>query len=248
MAAIHAGDYDGELEHMLGDRASPGPGQGEVSKLEHQVTAIRRLAFGSMALSAFCLAAMASFVMGGSSAPSGKLHPLTEVHDLSGVQQKWTGKDAVLVPSGFAGCDTPAGSPQIAPIRQSGDFLYFSGIAGWAKTGDGSSLCAKVESNETLQIINAFKWADLLIKAGGTTWLDVLSVKSYHVARNPSINRQGLGSVNEAVFAGERMKRMASPPYPAWSAVGVSELYFTNQIFELSITARRTPCRSLECN
>ena len=67
--------------------------------------------------------------------------------------------------------------------------------------------------------------ADTLAAAGGT-WADVEEITSFHVGL------QGLGDLVLEV-AGEFL----SQPFPAWSAVGVTELYEPQAMVELRVVA-----------
>lgn len=146
--------------------------------------------------------------------------------------QRWTGPDNVIVPYGFTGCDTSAMPPQIAPVRRAGDFLFLSGILGY------KNVCQDAEPDPDKQIELAFHWADVALQAAGSDWGETMAVTSYHL------------SVKEhtKTFEAMRAKYLPKPPFPAWTAVAVNELYFTNEIYEMTIIALRKPCTGLECD
>jgi enamine deaminase RidA (YjgF/YER057c/UK114 family) len=67
---------------------------------------------------------------------------------------------------------------------------------------------------------------DLLAEAG-CTFADVVEMTSYHV---------GLTAHAETFVAVK--DRFLEAPYPAWTAVGISELVFPGGLVEIRITAR----------
>lgn len=206
----------------------------EIRALKAQMRTLRNVAVGSLALSAAVLVAvgaiavqvMAPQQVHGRSVASGHLE----------VQQLFEDRheDAVIVPYGFKACDSSQMPPQVAPIRKTGDFLFLSGILGYDVP------CKSAVKDVSKQIQAAFKWANQTLRAAGAEWEDVLTVTSYHV---DLYNRE-----HDDVFVREREKVLPKPPYPAWTAIGVKSLYFTGEVFEMSIIARRKPCEGLECD
>jgi enamine deaminase RidA (YjgF/YER057c/UK114 family) len=62
------------------------------------------------------------------------------------------------------------------------------------------------------------------------TWADVVEMTSYHV---------GLREHIETLFAVHR--EFVNEPYPAWTAVGVTELLNKDAVLEIAVTAVRRP-------
>lgn len=196
--------------------------ESELSALREQVTSLKKVAFVSLAVAAVAVGAV---LLPGSSGPAltpGRAPATTQL---------WAGADRVVVPKGFDGCDTAGWPAQIAPVRRAGDFVYLSGILGYAEP------CKSAEQDPMKQVQLAFKWMDETLATAGVTWKDVLSVTSYHVQMEQ----------HEDKFFEQRLEYMPSGPYPSWSAVQVSKLFFPGQVLELSAVARIPPCENLEC-
>ena len=64
------------------------------------------------------------------------------------------------------------------------------------------------------------------LAAAGCTWADVEEITAYHV---------GLQAQGDLVL--EVAGRFMSKPYPAWSAVGVTELYEPDAVVEIRLIA-----------
>lgn len=207
----------------------------EIAALRAQMRTLRAISLSSFALCVVALAILAnnSLNMRGVGSHSSVSH-LTHVADLAASTQLSAdlGDNNVIVPYGFKSCDSTAMPPQIAPIRNNGDFLFLSGILGYDKP------CKSAHKNATKQIEAAFKWADDTLKAAKVDWEDVLTVTSYHVELEK----------HQHIFSEMREKVLPGPPYPAWTAVGVKSLYFPDEIFEMTIVARKKECVGLECD
>lgn len=144
--------------------------------------------------------------------------------------QLWAGVDSDLVPEEFTYCNSAGWPAQMAPVRRSGDFLYFSGILGYEEP------CKSAAKNLPDQVELAFSWMDKMLKASGIGWMDLVSVTSYHVNIDAHID----------TFL-EQRKKYLSTPYPAWTSVSVPKLFFEHEVMELTAVARMPPCTSLEC-
>ena len=69
-----------------------------------------------------------------------------------------------------------------------------------------------------------------MLGEAGATWADVVEMTSYHI---------GLREHIETLFAVHR--EFVAEPYPAWTAVGVTELLSKDAVLEIAVTAvRRT--------
>lgn len=200
----------------------------EVAGLRAQMRVLRGIAMGSLGVSMVVLALLAHSFLGGSG-----VHTTVQGRSTSmkvPTTQLWE-EEEVIVPYGFKACDSAAGSPQMAPIRKSGDFLFLSGILGYEKP------CKSAVKDVEKQIIAAFKWANDTLETAKVQWSDVLSVTSYHVNLDE----------HHEIFKREREKVFEKPPYPAWTALGVKQLYFDHEVFEMSIIAEKI-CVGLECD
>ncbi|MCU1396655.1 MAG: yjgF [Ilumatobacteraceae bacterium] len=78
------------------------------------------------------------------------------------------------------------------------------------------------------QLRQTFENVTDTLAAAGCSWTDVEEITTYHV---------GLCAQAELVL--EVAAEFMSEPYPAWSAVGVTELFETEAVFELRVVATR---------
>jgi enamine deaminase RidA (YjgF/YER057c/UK114 family) len=145
--------------------------------------------------------------------------------------QLWAGVDTDLVPEEFSSCNSAGWPAQIAPVRRSGDFLFFSGILGYEEP------CKTAVNAVGPQVEMAFHWMNITLHSAGIGWIDLVSVTSYHVNMDSHLD----------AFLEQRKKYLAHPPYPAWTSVSVPKLFFEHEVLELTAVARVPPCASLEC-
>jgi enamine deaminase RidA (YjgF/YER057c/UK114 family) len=100
-----------------------------------------------------------------------------------------------------------------------GDFLYVTGHTG--TLADGS-----FPVGAEAQIRQTFLNVALTLEEAGAGWSDVVRLDSYHV---------GLRAQGEALMA--VAADFLSDPLPAWTAVGVTELFEPDALVEISCTA-----------
>jgi enamine deaminase RidA (YjgF/YER057c/UK114 family) len=105
-----------------------------------------------------------------------------------------------------------------AAVR-SGDLLFVSGQVG--SRDDGSP-----EPDFAKQVQLAFDNLAAVLKAAGCTFDDILDVTSFHT--DPERQFETVLAVKDKVFS--------APPYPSWTAVGVT--WLAGFDFELKVTAR----------
>jgi enamine deaminase RidA (YjgF/YER057c/UK114 family) len=100
-----------------------------------------------------------------------------------------------------------------------GDRLYLTGHTGEDPDGNSST-------DPETQIRQTFRHIGATLSKGGASWADVVELNSYHV---------GLRDQAEILIAiaGE----FPSDPYPAWTAVGVTELFDEGAVVEISCIA-----------
>jgi enamine deaminase RidA (YjgF/YER057c/UK114 family) len=105
-----------------------------------------------------------------------------------------------------------------AAIRH-GDMLYVTG-----HTGEDDDLTFSADLEH--QIRRTFINLALTLAEAGTDWSDVVEIVSYHVG------------LREQADALTRISReFLAPPSPAWSAVGVAELWDEGAVIEMSCVA-----------
>ena len=107
-----------------------------------------------------------------------------------------------------------------SPVLDTGDFVFLSGI-----TGARADLTVAAEP-ET-QIRDAFQFAKEHLEAADLTFDDVVEMTTYHVDLRDHF----------ATFM--RVKdEYVSAPYPAWTAIGVSQLITEGTMVEIRLIAR----------
>jgi len=109
-----------------------------------------------------------------------------------------------------------------APAVIDGDFLRCSGMIGLRPD-------LSVPEDPTAQFTLAFENLRGLLAEAGLTFANVTEMTTYHV---------GLRAHMQA-FTAVKDKFM-SAPYPAWTAVGISELASPGALVEIQVTARMT--------
>ena len=105
-----------------------------------------------------------------------------------------------------------------AAIR-SGDLLFVSGQVGSRE--DGSK-----EPDFARQVAQAFANLAAVLKAAGCSFADVVDVTTFHTDPERQLE----------TVAAERLKAFGGPPYPNWTAVGVT--WLAGFDFEIKVIAR----------
>lgn len=109
-----------------------------------------------------------------------------------------------------------------APAVIDGDHLRCSGMIGFRPD-------LSVPEDPTAQFTLAFENLRGMLAEAGLTFANVTEMTTYHV---------GLRAQMQA-FTAVKDKFM-SAPYPAWTAVGISELASPGALVEIQVTARMT--------
>lgn len=102
-----------------------------------------------------------------------------------------------------------------------GDTIYLSGVVAAPLPG---------ETGLTKAYERAFLRLDMTLKRLGATWDDVLVFDSFHAGTNMAKQLDALVPVKN---------RYIKAPFPAWTAVGVTELYEPTAVTEIKLTVRR---------
>jgi enamine deaminase RidA (YjgF/YER057c/UK114 family) len=111
---------------------------------------------------------------------------------------------------------------QLSPGIDTSDFVFFSGI-----TGTRPDLSVAIDPEQ--QFRDVFRFARLNLEAAGLTFDDVVEMTTYHV---------GLRAHLDAFM---RVKHeFVHEPYPAWTAIGVTELITEGTLVEIRMIARRS--------
>src|SRR5262245_61749144 len=108
-----------------------------------------------------------------------------------------------------------------SPVLDTGDFVFLSGI-----TGARADLT--VAADPETQIRDAFHFAQEHLAAANLTFDEVVEMTTYHVDLRAHL----------AAFMKVKDEYVGAP-YPAWTAVGISELITPGTIVEIRLIARR---------
>jgi enamine deaminase RidA (YjgF/YER057c/UK114 family) len=107
-----------------------------------------------------------------------------------------------------------------APAVRDKDHLYCSGVIGTGADG-------KAPSDPETQFTNAFEGVKATLADAGLTFHDVVDITSFHVGLQA--NMRSFMKVKD---------RYVTEPYPAWTAIGVSELAIPGGLVEIKVVAR----------
>ena len=110
----------------------------------------------------------------------------------------------------------------LSPALEAGGFVFFSG-----QTGCHSD-SATVSPDPERQFRDAFAFLRANLVAAGLGFGDIVEMTTYHV------------DLRRHLPAFIRVKdEHLTPPYPAWSAIGVTELITEGTLVEIRVIARR---------
>lgn len=110
----------------------------------------------------------------------------------------------------------------LSPVVDTGDFLFLSGQTGCRPDGT-------VSPDAETQFRDAFGFVAANLAAADTSFADVVEMTTYHVNLREHL----------AVFAKVKDEYVRLP-YPAWSAIGVTELITEGTLVEIRVIARRS--------
>jgi len=114
----------------------------------------------------------------------------------------------------------------LSPVLDTGEFVFLSGV-----TGAHPDLT--VAADPETQIRDTFEFLGKCLASAGLTFDDVVEMTSYHVGLREHL----------PVFTKIKDEYVAEP-YPAWTAIGVSELITEGTIIEIRVIARRPAARN----
>ena len=108
-----------------------------------------------------------------------------------------------------------------SPVLMSGDFAFLSGQTGTHPDGT-------ISLDPEQQFRDGFSFLKANLAEAGLSFDDVVEMTTYHV------------DLRKHLEAFIKVKdEHVSPPYPAWTAIGVSELIIEGTLVEIRIIARR---------
>jgi enamine deaminase RidA (YjgF/YER057c/UK114 family) len=110
----------------------------------------------------------------------------------------------------------------LSPALDTGDFVFFSGITGCRPD-------YSLAQDADRQIRDAFEFLKANLAAADMTFANIVEMTTYHVDLRRHIS----------TFARIRDEYILAP-YPAWTAIGVSDLITEGTILEIRVIARRS--------
>ncbi len=107
-----------------------------------------------------------------------------------------------------------------APAVKDGDHLRCSGMLGFDAKG-------KCPSEPESQFTLAFNNLKVLLNEAGVSFENIVEMTTFHV------------SLNEHMTTFTKVKdQFIKDPFPAWTAIGISELAIPGALVEIRVTAR----------
>jgi len=107
-----------------------------------------------------------------------------------------------------------------APAIKDGNRLYCSGVIGVGADG-------KPPADPEAQFTCAFEGVKAVLTAAGVGFAEVVEMTSFHVGLQQHL----------ATFMKVK-DRYVQQPYPAWTAIGITELAFPGGLVEIKVIAR----------
>ena len=126
-------------------------------------------------------------------------------------------KSQVVIPQGM---ETFYDRLHFAPAVRDGNRLYCSGVIGVGPDG-------KAPHDPEAQFTLAFELLQSVLTTAGFSFADVIDVTTFHVGLQAHLR----------TFATVK-DRYLREPYPAWTAIGVSELAVPGGLVEIKAIAR----------
>ena len=110
----------------------------------------------------------------------------------------------------------------LSPGIDDGDYLFFSGI-----TGTRPDL--SVSDDPEIQIQETFEFLKKNLSQAGLDFKNIVEMTTYHVGLRKHLETF-IKVKDEFIFE----------PYPAWTAIGVSELITPGTLLEIRVIAKRS--------
>lgn len=104
-----------------------------------------------------------------------------------------------------------------SPAIKCGDFLFISGCTGAMQNGT-------ISRNIVDQIRQSFRKIEMSLSEAGLTFSDIVEMTTYHVG------------LKEQLEIFKQVKdEFINEPYPAWTAIGISELAVEGALIEIRV-------------
>ena len=109
----------------------------------------------------------------------------------------------------------------LAPVRDTGEWVFLSGVTGTSPDG-------VLSLDPEQQFEDTFLALAEQLEAAGLRLPDIVEMTTYHVDLRRHLR----------TFVAVKDRHIVAP-YPAWSAIGVSELITEGTLIEIRVIARR---------
>ena len=126
-------------------------------------------------------------------------------------------RSAVVIPKGM---EPFYEQWHFAPAIRDGDRLWCSGMIGIGADG-------KCASDPTAQFTRAFELVQGVLETSGVGFGDVVDMTTFHVGL-----QQHIGAFTKV------KDQFLRAPYPAWTAIGITELAVPGGLVEIKVVAR----------
>ena len=126
-------------------------------------------------------------------------------------------KTNIVIPKGQEGLYNQF---HFAPAVKDGDRLFCSGVIGVGADG-------KASPDPETQFTQAFETLSSVLKEAGASFADVVEMTTFHVGLQQSLGK----------FMKVKDKYLREP-YPAWTAIGITELAIPGGLVEIKVIAR----------
>ena len=114
-----------------------------------------------------------------------------------------------------------SGEWHLSPVLETGDFVFLSGQTGWRPDDT-------VASDPEDQFRDVFRSLEANLAAAVLSFDNVVEMTSYHIELKRHL--QAFVKVKD---------EYVTPPYPAWTAIGVTEFISDGTLVEVRLITRR---------
>lgn len=111
---------------------------------------------------------------------------------------------------------------RMAPAIRAGDYVFISGVVGYIVPGE-----ERTETAYEAAIRDTFERVETVLNEAGTGWSDVVEMTSFHVDMRE----------HQDIFVRVREEFVTAEPYPAWTAIGVEQLWQDPLFLEIRVVA-----------
>ncbi len=111
---------------------------------------------------------------------------------------------------------------RMAPAIRAGDYVFISGVVGYIVPGE-----ERTEDAFVTAIRDTFERVEIVLNEAGISWSDVVEMTSFHVDMRE----------HQEIFARVREEFVTAEPYPAWTAIGVEQLWQDPLFLEIRVVA-----------